>query len=168
MILPGGGHSNPLQCSCLESPMNRGAWWATVHGITKSRTWLKWLGTHAIAKAHETHTRREAMVAILECAHGWEGSLHKRAAGLRPLETAYSRRESHRHRQGRADLPGAALRLTPQRENKVKAMLSGSGTARCAWHQKGYDREASCLTGSAESTGSLAGRAGPEWHSQPR
>ena len=30
----GGGHSNPLQHSCLENPMNRGAWWATVPGVT--------------------------------------------------------------------------------------------------------------------------------------
>ena len=29
---PGGGHGNPLQYSCLENPMDRGAWWATVHG----------------------------------------------------------------------------------------------------------------------------------------
>ena len=33
---PGGGHGNPFQYSCLESPMNRGAWWATVHGVAKS------------------------------------------------------------------------------------------------------------------------------------
>ena len=32
-----GGHSNPLQCSCLEDPMDRGAWWATVHGANRSR-----------------------------------------------------------------------------------------------------------------------------------
>ena len=32
---PGGGHSNPLQYSCLENPMDRGSWQATVHGITK-------------------------------------------------------------------------------------------------------------------------------------
>ena len=36
--LPGGGHGNPLQYSCLENPMDRGAWWATVHGVTKSQT----------------------------------------------------------------------------------------------------------------------------------
>ena len=30
---PGGGHGNPLQYSCLENPMDRGAWWATVHSI---------------------------------------------------------------------------------------------------------------------------------------
>ena len=33
---PGGGHGNPLQYPCLENPMNRGAWQATVHGIAKS------------------------------------------------------------------------------------------------------------------------------------
>ena len=35
---PGGGFGNPLQYSCLENPMDRGAWWATVHGVTKSQT----------------------------------------------------------------------------------------------------------------------------------
>ena len=38
---PGGGHGNPLQCSCLENPMDRGAWdHKGVHGVTKSRTQL--------------------------------------------------------------------------------------------------------------------------------
>ena len=37
----GVGNGNPLQCSCLENPMNRGAWWATVHGVAKSQTRLK-------------------------------------------------------------------------------------------------------------------------------
>ena len=34
----GEGNGNPLQYSCLENPMDRGAWWATVHGIIKSQT----------------------------------------------------------------------------------------------------------------------------------
>ena len=37
---PGGGHDNPLQYSCLENSKERGAWWATIHGVTKSRTRL--------------------------------------------------------------------------------------------------------------------------------
>ena len=37
---PGEGNGNPLQYSCLENPVDRGAWWATVHGVTKSRTRL--------------------------------------------------------------------------------------------------------------------------------
>ena len=36
----GEGNGNPLQNSCLENPTDRGAWWATVHGVTKSRTQL--------------------------------------------------------------------------------------------------------------------------------
>ena len=34
----GGGNGNPLQYSCLENPMDRGAWWATVHRVAESRT----------------------------------------------------------------------------------------------------------------------------------
>ena len=38
---PGGGHGNPLQYSCLENPIERGAWQATVHSVTKNQTRLK-------------------------------------------------------------------------------------------------------------------------------
>ena len=37
-ISPGEGNSNPLQYSCLKNPMDRGAWWAAVHGLTKTWT----------------------------------------------------------------------------------------------------------------------------------
>ena len=37
---PGEGNGNPLQYYCLENPMDRGAWWATVHGVAKSRARL--------------------------------------------------------------------------------------------------------------------------------
>ena len=43
---PGGGHGNPLQYSCRQNHMDRGAWWATVHSVTKSQTWLKWLSKY--------------------------------------------------------------------------------------------------------------------------
>ena len=42
--MEGEGNGNPLQCSCLENPMDRGAWWAAVHGVAKSQTRLS---THA-------------------------------------------------------------------------------------------------------------------------
>ena len=41
---PGEGNGNPLQYSCLENPMDRGAWWATVHGVAKTRT--QWSNSH--------------------------------------------------------------------------------------------------------------------------
>ena len=41
---PEEGNSNPLQYSCLENSMDRGAWWATVHWVAKSQTWMtEWL-----------------------------------------------------------------------------------------------------------------------------
>ena len=46
---PGGGNGIPLQCSCLENPMDRGAWWATVHGVAKS--WTR-SGTHIPFRYH--------------------------------------------------------------------------------------------------------------------
>ena len=42
----GVGHGNPLQYSSLENLMDSGVWWATVHRVAKSRTWLKQLSTH--------------------------------------------------------------------------------------------------------------------------
>ena len=45
---PGEGHGNPLQYFCLENPMDRGAWWATVHGVTQSWTQLKRLSTVSV------------------------------------------------------------------------------------------------------------------------
>ena len=46
---PGGGNGNPLQYSCSDNPMERGVWWATVHGIAKSQIWLSdWAPVHTI------------------------------------------------------------------------------------------------------------------------
>ena len=41
----GEGNGNPLQCSCLENPRDRGTWWAAVYGVAQSRTWLKRLSS---------------------------------------------------------------------------------------------------------------------------
>ena len=45
---PGVGNGNPLQYSCLENPMHRGAWLAIVYRVIKSRTWLKWLSMYSL------------------------------------------------------------------------------------------------------------------------
>ena len=42
---PGGGHSNSIQYSCLENPMDRGPWKVTVHRVTEIQTYLKWLSS---------------------------------------------------------------------------------------------------------------------------
>ena len=48
----GKGNGNSLQYSSLENPMDREAWQATVHKVTKSQTWLKWLNMHCLAIYH--------------------------------------------------------------------------------------------------------------------
>ena len=70
---PGGGHANPLQHSCLENPMDSGAWWATVHGVTKSRTRLKQLGRESALGQRGLRNRAER-VGWLQLALGPPGS----------------------------------------------------------------------------------------------
>ena len=54
------GNGTPLQYSCLENPMDRGAWWAAVQGVAKSRTWLSdftfTFHFHALEKEMATHS----------------------------------------------------------------------------------------------------------------
>ena len=45
-VVLGEGDGNPLQCSCLENPVDRGAWWAAVHRVAQSQTQLKHLSMH--------------------------------------------------------------------------------------------------------------------------
>ena len=52
---PGERNGNPLQYSCLEDPMDRGAWQATVHGVAKSQTWLKQLSMQGMALVIFSH-----------------------------------------------------------------------------------------------------------------
>ena len=49
---PGIGHGNPLQYSCLENPKDRGAWWATVHGVTKESNMTEQLRAHTHPYVH--------------------------------------------------------------------------------------------------------------------
>ena len=48
---PGEGNGNPLQCSCLGNPMDRGAWWATVHGAAKESNMTERLNTTPLLSA---------------------------------------------------------------------------------------------------------------------
>ena len=54
----GGGYGNPLQYSGLENSMDRGAWWATVRGVTES-------GTRLSTHTHSTHRVRNTVIQIL-------------------------------------------------------------------------------------------------------
>ena len=65
---PGEGNGNPLQYSCLENPMDRGAWWTTVHGDAKSWTQLSTLtGTPFAIRQNRTVCPTKAMPSKPAC-----------------------------------------------------------------------------------------------------
>ena len=68
----GGVYGNPPQCSCLENPIERGVWWAAVQRVTKSRTRLKQLMTHAHKGTHLADSFRTMGGGHLEkVTSGW-------------------------------------------------------------------------------------------------
>ena len=71
---PRGGNGNSLQYFCLENPVDRGAWWATIHGVTKSQTQLGNLSTHALLLGD---------LVFVEMSR----EFHKRAANTKPPGT---------------------------------------------------------------------------------
>ena len=66
---PGGGHGNPLYYSCLENPMDRGAWWAAVHRVTKSQTRLSDF-TFTFRRQYDSNIRKPCYrkgISFLRC-----------------------------------------------------------------------------------------------------
>ena len=68
---PEGGHGNPLQCSCLENPIDRGAWRAAVHGVTKSRTRLSnhTAHTECTRVPSSPHSRQHLVFPVFANSH---------------------------------------------------------------------------------------------------
>ena len=87
---PGGGHDNPLQYSCLENPMDRGALWATVHKVANSRTWLKQLSTvHIFAKWITILVYQESKITGLHPKGFWANGSGWRAPEYAFLESSW-------------------------------------------------------------------------------
>ena len=68
---PGEGNGNPLQYSCLENPMDRGAWWATAHGVAKSRTRLSDF-TLVYLRQQKRHRPIEQAFGLCGRGRGWD------------------------------------------------------------------------------------------------
>ena len=65
LFLLGEGNGNPFQDSCLENPMDRGAWWATVYGVAKSQTWLS-MHAHAFSPHSQTASLTKSIFSQCE------------------------------------------------------------------------------------------------------
>ena len=63
---PGEGNGNPLQYSCLESPMDRGVWEATVHRVPNSWTRLKWLNMPACMPTYSDFSRLSQVISLFK------------------------------------------------------------------------------------------------------
>ena len=85
--IPGGGCGNPFQSSCLENPMDREAWWATVHRVAESWTLLKWLSMQACTVRARRH-HQDLQSYFLSGWAGWtfprfRGQLMAELGGVR-------------------------------------------------------------------------------------
>ena len=66
----GEGNDNPLQCSCLEYPRDRGSWWAAIYGVAQNQTWLKWLSSSSLAASCFCKFSRQGLLFSFNwCAH---------------------------------------------------------------------------------------------------
>ena len=85
---PGEGNGNPLQCSCLKNLMDRWAWQATVHGVSKSCTWLSdWAHTHTHTHIHTIwicYKYWNIYIKILDCLIKKITAIKRRPHGLYP------------------------------------------------------------------------------------
>ena len=63
----GEGNGNPLQCSCLENPRDRGAWWAAVYGVSQSRTRLKPLSSSSRIQGYSNQTEEYIVKGAIVC-----------------------------------------------------------------------------------------------------
>ena len=71
---PGGGYGSPLQFSCLENSMDRGAWWATIHRVVRSWTRVKWLSTSPapfVKRLLFLRCTPSASLLKISWLHGW-------------------------------------------------------------------------------------------------
>ena len=92
---PGGGHGSPLQYSCLDGPMDRGVWWATVHGVTKSdmteatkqQQKLREQVSSVLIRRKPDHVRRQPcqLTALRGALHAHAGIMSHRAQHYTPI-----------------------------------------------------------------------------------
>ena len=79
---PGEGNGSPLQYFCLENFMDRGAWWATVHGVAKSWTWLS-MHIQRSSKGRVSSFSNNLTMILKDCIlRSWQATVHGDARDL--------------------------------------------------------------------------------------
>ena len=86
---PGDGNGNPLLYSCLEDPMDSGAWQAVVHRVTTSQTRLKQLSTAQFISMHDYSQRRKHMLGPRTISSRWASALPISSGGTHLCATLY-------------------------------------------------------------------------------
>ena len=92
---PGKGHGNPLQYSCLENSVDRGAWWATVRGVSKSQT--HWTTGHSTAQIERKRERKRDSWGRGGRKKAEEGGLSPESYTLYKNQTKWDHTLKHKH-----------------------------------------------------------------------
>ena len=92
---PGEGNGYPFQYSCLKNPMDRGAWWAIVHGVAKSQTRLKGLSTHVCccSKASSSLLLTTSLLYYLPSKLFFTVNIYEVSAGFCPVRSPTNSRK---------------------------------------------------------------------------
>ena len=106
----GEGNGNPLQCSCLENPRDRGAWWAVVYGVAQSRTRLKQLSSSSSMYGCESWTIKKAECGRIDAFELW---CWRRLLRV-PWKTRRSNQSILKEISPEYSLEGLVLKLKPQ------------------------------------------------------
>ena len=85
-VVLGEGDGNPLQCSCLENPVDRGAWWAAVHRVAQSQTQLKRLSMHVCIGEGNGNPLQYACLENSMDRGAWWAAVHRVAQSQTPLK----------------------------------------------------------------------------------
>ena len=91
VVLPisGEGNGNPFQCSCLENPRDRGAWWAAIYAVAQSRTRLKWLSSSTANRKHKVLSSVQLNCSIMSNSLRPHEPQHARPPCLSPTPGVY-------------------------------------------------------------------------------
>ena len=117
----GEGNGNPLQCSRLDNPRDRGAWWPSVYGVAQSRIWLKWLNSsrwkerkqdfqikNSICKAprNDRLVPTQGPANCLEWMKYWHSGIKsfRKSAIFKSLDFIYKGLRKHWHYVGKIDV----------------------------------------------------------------